>query len=564
MRGIVALTLTGLGAFFVALAALLHFFVAGQAVKFPLNQFNQTTFSGSDVSYFYLKQLDDVTDVKVQATQFLEGDVEAGSSSTAVWEESTTIQDLTNFRNINSTARRSAFNRTTGALVNCCGEFVGGNTSVNQSGQGFMWPIGTQKQTYDVFDPITLHPEPFVYTGTSNVDGRLTYEFVEKVANQQFGTRTLPAFLVGGSGQSTVSAPEFVSETTTVFVDPGSGIPVYEVQSQTQTIQSAGTIQLVLYQGTLTETPASASAAVAMAASFDLRKQLLQDILPLVSVLVGLAMLIVGIALTGRRRGAELSGYESEASAGLPQGYVESDYPPGLLDNVFPQRHAVAGNPPAPPQNGARWLPEAAGYQQGEAAEASSWPGYSGNGHQAEYPETGPLALPANGYHQQEQFQQPGYQSGQFQQPGYQSGQFQQGDYQSGQFQQGDYRSGQFQQGDYQSGQFQQPDYDSGQFRQPNHQSPVPQNGYEPGQAQGNGYWTGFGDNGYAAEPPETDYPTGPPQDVYQTDQFPEVNGTPEFPGRGSDGDPWILEPRPEQPRVGRHSRGGRDGAPGR
>jgi hypothetical protein len=551
MRGIVGLTLTGIGAFFVALALLLRFFVAGQAIKFPLDQFSTTTFTGNNVSYFYFKQLVDVTGVKAQETQFFEGDVEAGSSSTAVWEEATSVQDETNFRTISSTARRSAFNRTTGALVNCCGEFVGGSTSVNQSGQGFLWPIGTQKQTYDVFDPTTLRPEPFRYTGTATVEGRLTDEFVEQVSNQQIGTRSVPAFLVGGSPNSKaiVSVPEFISETTTVWVDPGSGMPVYEIQTQTQTIQSGGTVQLVLFQGTLTETPASASSAAATAGSFDLRKELLKDILPLISLLLGLAMLIAGVVLTGRRQRGELSGYESEEPAGLPQYAENGYYQPGLLDNGYQEALPAASYQPALPEARPRWQQEAgyppvqpdagyqrgqldagyppeqqeAGYQQGPAEEAGFWPGFPGTGYPPERPSAGyPPAMPAGGY-----------QSGPFQQPGYQQGQFHAGDYQSGQFQQASY------------------------------QPQAPQNGYQAEPASDDGYWNGYPASGIPVGPPETDYPTGPPQDVYQTEQFPEVNGTPQFPGRGSDGDPRILEPRPEQPRVGRHSRGGRDRAPG-
>jgi hypothetical protein len=566
MRGIVGLTLTGIGAFFVALALLLRFFVAGQAIKFPLDQFSTTTFTGSNVSYFYFKQLADVTGVKAQETQFFEGDVEAGSSSTAVWEEATSIQDETNFRTISSTARRSAFSRTTGALVNCCGEFVGGSTSVNQSGQGFMWPIGTQKQTYEVFDPATLRPEPFRYTGTATVEGRLTYEFVEQVSNQQIGTRSVPAFLVGGSATSkaVVSVPDFLSETTTVWVDPGSGIPVYEIQNQTQTIQSGGTVQLVLFQGTLTETPASAAAAAATAASFDLRKELLKDILPLISLLLGLAMLIAGVVLTGRRMQGERPEYEDEEPAGLPQYAENGYYQPGLLENSYQQALPPASYQPALPQAGPQWQPEApmqpeAGYQPGQPEEVGFWPGFPGAGYPTGPQEAGYPSVPAGN----------GYQSGQFRQAGYRQGQYHQDDYESGQFQQAGYQP-QAPQNGYQpqppANGYQPQAPANGYQPQPpqnGYQPQEPANGYRPGHSRDDDYWNGSAANGYPVGPPETDYPTEPPQDVYQTEQFPQVNGRPEFPGRGSDGVPWVLEPRPEQPRVGRHSRGGRDRAPG-
>src|SRR5215469_9260853 len=125
MRGIAGLTLSGLGAFFVALALLLHFYVTGQVSKFPLNELSKTTFTGRGISYFNFTQGELMTGVDAQVTQGLQGDVEAGSRSTAVWVQFTSAQDLTNNQPIKSlsTSRRSAFDRRTGVLVNCCGGY---------------------------------------------------------------------------------------------------------------------------------------------------------------------------------------------------------------------------------------------------------------------------------------------------------------------------------------------------------------------------------------------------------------------------------------------------------
>ena len=50
MRRVVGLTLTGLGAFFVAAALLLRFYVADQVIKFPLNEYVVLTFTGNGLS----------------------------------------------------------------------------------------------------------------------------------------------------------------------------------------------------------------------------------------------------------------------------------------------------------------------------------------------------------------------------------------------------------------------------------------------------------------------------------------------------------------------------------
>lgn len=353
MRGIVGLTLTGLGAFCVALALLLHFYVTGQVIKFPLNESSQTAFTSSNVTYFDSRQLIEVTGVKALVTQVIEGDVEAGSRSTAVWQETTLVQDLTNLRTVSSTMRRSAFNRSTGALVSCCGEYVGTDTTARQSGQGYVWPIGTSKQTYEVFDPTTLRPEPFRYSGTAPVDGMLAYEFVEHAGNQRFGTLTLPGRLVGASTQSRIKVPEYTTETTRVWVDPVSGIPVYEIQDQDETVQYAGATKLVLFQGRLTETPSSAASAVAMARSADRREQLFTGIAPLAGLLLGAVLLIIGILLARKPAQAKLSDYVTPEPSGLPQG-AETGYAPELPGASHRAIIPESGYP--------LWLPEA-GYQ---------------------------------------------------------------------------------------------------------------------------------------------------------------------------------------------------------
>ena len=123
-----------------------------------------------------------------------------------------------------------------------------------------MWPIGTQKQTYQVFDTTLLKPEPFRYAGTTTVDGLTAYKFVEHVVNRQFTTQTLPGSLVGLSDQPSVTLPEYITETNTYWIDPVTGAVLNVNQNQTLTLQQpAGTVRLVLFQGTLTETPQSAS-----------------------------------------------------------------------------------------------------------------------------------------------------------------------------------------------------------------------------------------------------------------------------------------------------------------
>jgi hypothetical protein len=321
MRRVLGLVLTGLGAFLLALALLLRFYLPGQVVKFPLNEYLVLTLTGHDVTYLNAKQLKVLTGVTAKATSTVEGDVSAGSSSTAVWNDFTAVEDTTNNAPIEFISQRSAFNRRTGATVDCCGAYVSisnvGTRTGHQSGQGFVWPIGTQKQTYQVFDVTLLKPEPFRYEGTSTVDGMTAYKFVERVSNQQFASQTLPGDMVGYSGLPSVTLPEYASETNTYWVDPVTGAPLDVTENRTLSLEDiTGATKLVLYRGDLTATPQTITSAVNTAKSAHLKIDLVEDVGPLAGLVLGLGLVVAGAVLILDRRGSEEFAYESDETVG--------------------------------------------------------------------------------------------------------------------------------------------------------------------------------------------------------------------------------------------------------
>ena len=321
MRRVLGLVLTGLGAFFLALALLLRFYLPGQVIKFPLNEYLVTTLTGHDVTYFNAKQLKVLTGVAAKATSTVEGDVSAGSSGTAVWNDFTAVEDTTNNAPIEFVSQRSAFNRRTGAIVDCCGAYASisnvGTRTGHQSGQGFVWPLGTQKQTYLAFDPTLLKPEPFRYEGTSTIDGMTAYKFAERVINQQFATQTLPGSLVGYGSLPSVTLPEYVSQTNTFWVDPVTGAPLDVTENRTLGLENiTGATKLILYRGDLTTTPQSIASAVSTAKSAHLKVDLVADIGPLVGLLLGVGLMVVGVALILDRRGSEEFAYETDETVG--------------------------------------------------------------------------------------------------------------------------------------------------------------------------------------------------------------------------------------------------------
>jgi hypothetical protein len=300
MRRVFGVTLTGLGAFLVVLALMCHFYLPGQVVKFPLNEYSVSSLSGTNMTYFSQKTGGEVSGATVRAISTVQGDVAAGNSSTAVWNDVTGVFDVTHSPQvpISYTTERFAFNRRTGALVNCCGAAVG-TTHAHFSGQGYVWPIGTQQQTYDVFNTTLMKPEPFNYTGISTVDGLSVDIFVQPINNQLIGTETVPGSLVGIGNQPTVKLDEYLTATNTYYVEPGTGSPVKVVEAQDEILQnpSTGGTALVLLDGTLTTTPQSVAAAVSTATKYDHEISWVEDLGPLIGILVGLLLVAFGLML---------------------------------------------------------------------------------------------------------------------------------------------------------------------------------------------------------------------------------------------------------------------------
>jgi hypothetical protein len=312
MRRVFGVALAALGTFLIVGALMARFYLPGQVVKFPLNEYSVSTLTGTNVSYFSQQTGAEVTGATVRAISTVQGDVRAGNSSTAVWGDITGVFDVTSTPQapVSYSSQRLAFDRRTGVLVNCCGAAVG-TARPHFTGQGYVWPIGTQQKTYEVFNTTTMKPEPFNFTGTATVDGLAVYQFVQPISNVQIGTVSVPGSLAGIADQATVTLPEYLTATNTSYVDPVTGAPVKVIEAQNETLgnPTTGGTALVLFNGTLTSTPATVAAAVSTAKNYDNEISALETVGPLAGLLAGIVLLVAGLLLLLSRGDAE---YEYE------------------------------------------------------------------------------------------------------------------------------------------------------------------------------------------------------------------------------------------------------------
>jgi Porin PorA len=308
MRRVSWSVLTGLGVFFIVLAILSRFFVPGQAIKFPLNEYSTTTLQADNASYFSQKSVTEESGVTLQATSTTKGDVAAaksvGSNNVAVWQTYTAIEDISNHEQVSVPAdgNTMAFDRKTGVLVPWSGNSVAGkHVDVTGQEQGSLFPLNTQKKSYQVFDTTLLKPVTFNFTGTATTNGVSTYVFTATIPNTQTGTQSLPGSLVGLPA-SEVTLPEFYSAKETYFVDPVTGVPLAVEQNVQQTLQdNTGTTRLVLLSADFKTTPASVAANVKTDNGGTTKITVLNVIIPIVTGLIGLILLVLGLVLSRGR-----------------------------------------------------------------------------------------------------------------------------------------------------------------------------------------------------------------------------------------------------------------------
>jgi hypothetical protein len=319
MRRVTGFILAGLGLLLILAAILLPGWISSQFIKFPLSVNQTAILDASNASYFSAATLKEQTGVTIQATYTIKGDPAKGSSSVAVWDQTSSVSDVTNHRSIQQTTRTLAFDRRTGQLVDCCGANVNGNASIRQTGlAGYVFPFGTQKQTYQVFDTTLNRTVPFLYSGTATVGGIQTYKFVQDTPPTQFATQAVPGSMLGVK-TAVVRAPLFDKQHLVYYVDPETGALLNVDEHQTVTLHNpdTGAQALVLYDADLIATPATVSQTVALDAGGRNEITLVETTLPLVAGIVGGVALLAGafLGFRGRHRREDAPALEGVAQA---------------------------------------------------------------------------------------------------------------------------------------------------------------------------------------------------------------------------------------------------------
>ena len=290
--------LAGLGAFLMVFGLLLRLYAAPRLIAAPAGFYMVVTLTDPHASYFDERALTTRRDVTLTYNDTIRGDADASTGTIAVWDQFTVLADRKRNVQLIATFQRSAFNRRTGELTNCCGASVNDDTQARQDGIGVVfWPIGTRQATYQVYDTNTERAWPASYSGSANVQGLLTYRFTQRipvtVVQQLPG---VPTSLLGLRGPSrNVVANRTFQATNTFWVDPRTGVPV-NVEERILSVlhASGGRGHLMVANADLTMTPASQRALAAVARQNAAAITTVRQEAPLGGLLLGLLLLLAG------------------------------------------------------------------------------------------------------------------------------------------------------------------------------------------------------------------------------------------------------------------------------
>ncbi|MFB9251721.1 DUF3068 domain-containing protein [Sphaerisporangium melleum] len=306
MTGVV---LIAIGAFLVTLAPLIRFQAADKLIAAPADYYGVSELRAQNARYFSVPKVKVLT-ADLDITVTTRGDVEESKGDHVVWDEFTAVNDVTNSASgIQLDQRRSAFNKYTGEGVDCCGVNVD-KEPVQMSGQIYLFPFGTQKRTYQVFNATARQSFDARFVGEDMVNGLPVYKFEQTVPPTKIDTLTAPASAIGMKKSGDVRVNRFYDGVVTYWVEPVSGSPVKQEQRRHDVLKTEdGVERSEALVADAKMTPETVDRLVQGAIDGKDQITLLKDTIPLVSLVIGLVVAVAGVVtlLAGRGRRASRS-----------------------------------------------------------------------------------------------------------------------------------------------------------------------------------------------------------------------------------------------------------------
>jgi hypothetical protein len=305
MRRVFGLILVGLGTALLVLAPMVKFYAVPRLTVAPLNLNVKDTSnrSGTAAVVADLATGTEKENVPLVAVRRTTADVAASQQASSQTGTNSGVYDSLQVVSLASdtsgkpylpaTPERYAFDRTTSVMQAVAGANVGGVAITPEMVQGgvilpFKMPFSTEKKTYSVFDSTLMKGVDTTFVSEESVQGLSTYKF----------TSSVPAVKSGMQGTSEV----WYQDEQTIWVEPSTGQIVNGTNKIKQWLKNPdGTDGLVVIDGTLGFTDQELASSVESAKANASKLNLVSNVLPVVSLVLGAVALLGGILLLRRR-----------------------------------------------------------------------------------------------------------------------------------------------------------------------------------------------------------------------------------------------------------------------
>jgi len=305
MKRVTGAILLGLGLFSLVLAPLLWAYTAPSFQKIPLDQKSVTISEAEGATYLETSQEKGAvikTGQSIRAARTVHGDVKSGSDDRVVLDVALVIENNADDALIRAIVDRVAMDRHTSEAINCCREAIGDDADAKHKGISYKFPFGTEKKTYDYFDFTAKATFPMKFVAEEKVKGLDTYKFEQPIVDQNVEQREVPASLFGKpASQGNVTADLLYTNTRTVWVEPVTGAIVRGQEQQKQVLRSDGT-DTVVFDALLAFNDKTVTEQTDLAKENKAGLGLLGSTLPLVLLVLGVILVIIGVVLFRRPR----------------------------------------------------------------------------------------------------------------------------------------------------------------------------------------------------------------------------------------------------------------------
>ncbi|MEZ0580899.1 DUF3068 domain-containing protein [Nocardioides sp. MH1] len=302
--------LVGLGVFLVVAAALVRFYAYPALARVPAGYHSTTELEATGAQIFnsdpdvLAPEVHDL-DITSKTSEVTNADTPDGDTE---WTNVTTV-DKADGGNFQLSTEQFAFDEVSGVGSDCCDSWVeqSDGTKITRvpvvpEGQIYKFPFNTEKKTYQVWDGELGKATPATYEGEDTVEGLKVYKFVQVIDPTVVETREVPGS-VFGSDEPSVEADMLYSMTRTFYVEPITGSPVHRVEERDQELVYDGQ-QVPAFVGNVHYTDAQVKDLVDEISTKAMLLGGMRVLYPLIMLVLGLAMLGLGLVINRRQAGS--------------------------------------------------------------------------------------------------------------------------------------------------------------------------------------------------------------------------------------------------------------------